>query len=227
MLCLTVTSASPQSTTTSTESKKFEIISVQGNDLVVKTEEGTRELTVPEDFRLTVDGQPMTVQELKPGMVGTATITTRTRMTPVTVTEVKEGTVIRKNATEIVVETDQGLRSFALSDLEKRGITIVRDGRPAQISDLREGDKLTATIITTLPPAVVSQREVQADIEQAAKEPAATPSPAPVGTTGAAQEPAPQELPRTAGPLPIIGLLGLTSLVVGAALAARRRRQAR
>ena len=37
----------------------------------------------------------MSVRELKPGMKGTATITTRTTVTPVTVTEVKNGTVVQ------------------------------------------------------------------------------------------------------------------------------------
>ena len=52
--------------------------------LVVRLPEGTRELTVPDDFRFIVDGQPLSVRELKAGMKGTATITTRTTVTPVT-----------------------------------------------------------------------------------------------------------------------------------------------
>ena len=55
--------------------------------------EGTRELTVPDDFRFTVNGQQLSVQQLKLGMKGTATVTTRTTVTPVTVTEIKNGTV--------------------------------------------------------------------------------------------------------------------------------------
>jgi hypothetical protein len=46
------------------------------------------ELTVADDFRFIVNGQPMSVKELKPGMRGRATITTKTTVTPVTVTEV-------------------------------------------------------------------------------------------------------------------------------------------
>src|SRR5829696_7224004 len=74
---------------TLTENKKFEVVSVDGNTLVVKLPEGTREISVPDDFKFVVDGQPMTVKELKPGMSGMATITTRTKSTPVTVTEVR------------------------------------------------------------------------------------------------------------------------------------------
>ena len=44
-------------TTTTSETKKFQVISVDGNQLVVKLPEGTRELTVPDDFRFNVDGK--------------------------------------------------------------------------------------------------------------------------------------------------------------------------
>ena len=44
---LTAALTAAQSTTTSSETKQFEIIAVNGNDLVVKLPEGTRELLVP------------------------------------------------------------------------------------------------------------------------------------------------------------------------------------
>ena len=45
-------------------------------------------------FASSSTGKPLSVRELKAGMKGTATITTRTTVTPVTVTEVKNGTVV-------------------------------------------------------------------------------------------------------------------------------------
>ena len=109
--CLTAGVASAQtSTATSTEAKSFEVISADGNRLVVKLPEGTRELVVPEDFRFTVNGQPVSARELKPGMTGTAVITTKTTVTPVTVTEVKNGTVLQKTGGSIIVKTDEGYR---------------------------------------------------------------------------------------------------------------------
>ena len=50
---------------------------------------------MPEDFKFTVDGKPMTVHELKPGMKGNATVTTTMSFRPVYVTEIKKGTVVR------------------------------------------------------------------------------------------------------------------------------------
>ena len=48
-------------TTTASQTKTFTVIAVEGNTLVVRLPEGTRELTVPDDFRFTINGQPMSV----------------------------------------------------------------------------------------------------------------------------------------------------------------------
>ncbi len=100
--------AAPAQQSTTSETKTFEVIAVQGNKLVVSLPEGTRELTVADDFRFTVNGQQLSVRDLRPGMKGTATITTRTTVTPVTVTEVKNGTVAHAAGSTIIVRTDEG-----------------------------------------------------------------------------------------------------------------------
>ena len=86
LVCMTATLTLAQTAATTTETKKFQIIAVDGNQLVVRLPEGTRELTVPDDFRFNIDGNMLSVRELKPGMAGTATITTKTTVVPVTVT---------------------------------------------------------------------------------------------------------------------------------------------
>ncbi len=167
---LTSVAALAQQSTTS-ETKTFEVIAVQGNQLVVSLPEGTRELTVADDFRFTVNGQQLAVRDLRPGMKGTATITTRTTVTPVTVTEVKNGTVAYAAGSTIIVRTDEGIRSFTQSEVDKRGVKIMRSGKPAQVSDFRQGDRLSATIITAMPPKVVTEQEVQATLATAASSP--------------------------------------------------------
>src|SRR5215831_1694455 len=167
MLWVSGALASAQQQTTTTETKTFEVIAVTGNDLVVKLPEGTKELTVPEDFRFTVDGRPLSVHELKPGMKGTATITTKTTTTPVTVTEVKNGTVMQASGSTIVVRTDSGIKMFTEGDIAKRGVKIMRDGQPASITDFHQGDQLTATIVTTHPPKIVTEKQVQATLARA------------------------------------------------------------
>ena len=70
-------------------------------------------------------------------MKGTATITTRTTVTPVTVTEVKNGTVVQASpAAAIIVRTDEGVKSFTQGDVDKRGVKIMREGKPAQVVGL-------------------------------------------------------------------------------------------
>ena len=231
-------------TSTTTETKKFQIIAVDGNHLVVKLPEGTRELTVPDDFRFDVDGNQLSVQQLKPGMTGSATITTRTTVTPVTVTEVKNGTVLHVVGGTIIVRTDEGNKMFTQSDIDKRGVKIMREGKPAEISDFRANDQLTATIITTKPPRVVTEKEVQATLAKSGgtgrAAPAASPSTPQAGgapaanaapTSGAAGSgaagAAPRKLPKTASPLPVLGLAGLASLLAGLGLTVRRHRAMR
>jgi hypothetical protein len=189
IVSLTAVASLAQSTTTSTQTKKFEVLTVDGNRLVVRLPEGTRELTVADDFRFNIDGQQMAARELKPGMKGTATITTQTTVTPVSVTEVKNGTVMQASGASIIVRTDQGIKMFSQGELDKRGVKIVKDGQPAEISDFHEGDKLTAVIVTSKPPRVMTQQQVNATLAKAAPAGAAGAS-AGAGSSASAGKPA-------------------------------------
>jgi len=231
-ITLAGSSPSAQTQSTQTEIKNFEVVSVDGNKVVVKGAEGSKELTVPADFRFMVDGREVSVNELRPGMRGSATITTTTTVTPVTVTEVKNGEVMQATGSSIIVRTDQGIKSFSEGDVKKRGVKIVRDGQPLAFTELRQGDKLTATIVTTHPPKVMTEKQVQASLSSpapaAAPERAAAPSPSPAtpeSTTASAASATPRRLPKTASPLPFVGLLGVGLLMAGATLTARRRRR--
>jgi hypothetical protein len=94
---------------------------------------------------------------------------------------------------------------------------------------------VTATVITQVPETVVAQ---QRNVTGAAPPPPPTPpmegallieeAPAPkqvaaAAPAAAAPEPAPTQLPKTASPLPLVGLLGLLSLTVGLGMRALRR----
>ena len=217
-------------TTTNTEQRAFEVVSVDGNKLVVKGQKGAQEITVPDDFRFNVGGKQVAVGELKPGMKGTATITTKTTTTPVYVTEVRNGEVMKVVGNSIIVRTPTGVRMFSEGDVAKRNIKIMKDGQPVALSDLRERDRLTATIITEGAPTVMTERQV-----------AATLAPGAAPTSGAATAPPPasayaatgstpaattgRKLPKTASQLPLIGLVAITSFVSAIVLAVRRRRR--
>jgi LPXTG-motif cell wall-anchored protein len=78
-----------------------------------------------------------------------------------------------------------------------------------------------------MPPRVVTEKEVSATLARAESGAASPPAkahaaPAP---SSAAMEPAAEgkHLPKTASPLPLVGLVGLTALLAGAGLTLRRR----
>jgi hypothetical protein len=191
----------PQAQTTTVDVREFEVISVDGNNLVVRDQKGTQEYSVPDDFRFTIDGRKMSVKELKPGMKGTATVTTKTTITPVTLTEIKQGTVVSATEFSVTVRGSEGLRRFTQSQLDERGVQILKDGRIIRIRDLRQGDQITATFISKAPPVVVTEKEVQATLAQTApatpaaaaptqaEAPAPTQAEAPAPTQAAAPEP--------------------------------------
>jgi len=231
-VCFTAVTSTAQTTTTSTQTKKFEVIAVNGNDLVVKLPEGTREIKVADDFRFTVDGQQLAARDLKPGMKGTATITTKTTVIPVTVTEVKNGEVIQASGSSLLVRTDQGFKNFTEGDVEKRGIKIVKDGAPAQFSDFHAGDRLSATIVTTHPPKVMTQQQVNATLAKATPTSGAGEAPAASrSTSGAAAAPAAapggapaaKKLPKTGSAWPLLALASILSIAMGLTLTVRRR----
>ena len=215
--------------TTTTEVKQFEVVSVDGNNLVLKGAAGTKQYTVPEGFRFNVGGKEVGVSELRPGMKGSATITTTTTVKPVTVTEVKNGEVVNATGGMIIVKGPKGFQSFTQADVDKRQATILRDGKPIQISDLHTGDRLTATIITERPPQILTERQVQATITDTARlsspgaSPAAAPARAAATQSAQAATAPPRTLPKTAGPLPSVALFAAISLFLGGALRLYRR----
>jgi len=230
IVCLTAAVSQAQQTSSTAETKSFEVLAVDGNTLVVRLPEGTREL--------------MSVRELKPGMKGTATITTKTTVTPVTVTEVKNGTVVVRSNANIIVRTPEGVRSFTQGEVDKRGVKIYRNGKPVQVSELREGDQLSATFITSGPPRVMTEQEVRASVPTAAATAGAAPAASAGRASSAAAPPsstakpqsstattqsasaAPSQsartLPKTASSWPWVALAGVLLLVVGLSLTVMR-----
>jgi hypothetical protein len=178
--------------TRSAEVLRFEVISVDGNNLVFRDQNGARELTVPDDFRFTVDGKPLSVHDLKAGMKGTATVTTTTTIRPVYVTQIKKGTVVRQVGTSVHVRTPEGVRWFKKAEIDERGVQIFMDGKPVRVTDLKEGDQLTAMIVSAAPPEVLTEKEVQAALDAPPDpEPVAAPAMEPAATPAAASAEAP------------------------------------
>lgn len=200
-LCV-VTSAAAQTTettTTKTTQKSGVVETVYGNHVVLKDADGkTHEYTVPADFKFQMNGKNVTVADLKPGMKVDATITEHTTTRDVTVTRNVTGQVAQVAPGGIVVRDSSGkLTSFAARDWQGEDLTILRPGRelpwrPEEIGwqQLRVGDKLNATIVTTLPPQVVTQKSMSATV---------TPAPEHGATgTGGSSTPEPSTTPPPA-----------------------------
>jgi hypothetical protein len=230
--------AQAPTTTTHTQTVKFQVVSVDGNDVVVKTADGqAREYVASEDQRFTVDGKPVSVHELKPGMKGTATITTTTTVTPVHVTEVRNGEVVDASGSSVIVRGQKGIQMFTEGDLAKRNVTIMRDGQKVNLSDLHKGDRLTATIVTQGTPKVLSKRQVDAVLHgepvpapSAAAAPARTEKPSATAAPAGTEKPAAsathaKKLPKTASSLPLFGAAGALLLTLALGLTMLRGRR--
>ena len=154
-------------------------------------------------------------------------------MVPVTVTEVKNGVVMQNMGSSILVKTDGGMKMFSQGDMDKRGVKIMKDGKLVDISELRANDQLTATIVTSKPPRIMTEKQVQASLAKSGGAPAGA-APAPAKSTAAAPASSaatsgaePKKLPKTASNVPLLGLVGLVSLITGLGLTVTRRRATR
>ncbi len=221
-VCLLSLAVSPlalaQTTTTESTSvthdvKAGEVEAVYGNKVVVKEADGLHEYAVPEGFKWQLDGQAVGIDQLQPGMKVGAVITDQVTTRKVKLTRVASAKVLQIAPGGIVVKNEKGeLRSYNFKDSSGNDIRFVRDHKEVSLRSVKLGEKLTGTIVTTLPAQMISQRTVEA---KAVKPPA----PPPVEVAAA------PELPQTASPLPLIGLL--SALSAGIALTLRRARAGR
>jgi hypothetical protein len=203
------------------EIRQGTVVHAGENFLVVKLADGTiKGFEIPTGFMFDQGGTQVPLSALQPGQVITATITSATAPIMEKVEEVKSGTVVNVVGRNLFVQLADGkFKKF----LVPKGFRFDVDGKKLAVAELRPGMKISATIVSEKEVGTVSAAEIQAEVSKPPAPPAqlavaaAPPSP-PV--------PAPaMKLPKTAGPLPLIGLLGLLSLGFGAGLSALRRRE--
>ena len=206
-----------QAQTVQTEVKHGTVVSVGQNYLVVKMADGTMKgFDVPPGFMFDIEGTKVPLSALKPGQELTATITTTTKPVTEKTIVVKQGTVVKVVARTLLVQMADGTYK---SIVPPSGFLFEVDGQMVPLEELRPGMKLTATLVSDKDIGTVSAKDVEISASAPPPAPAAAPAPA-----APAPPPAPAKLPKTAGPLPLIGLLGLLSLGLGAGLSFRRRR---
>jgi LPXTG-motif cell wall-anchored protein len=231
-------SAQVQTTETTTHGKsttevkvdRGEVMLVEGNDLIVKMEDGTiRHVpNIPESARIAVDGKYLGIHDLKPGMKLQRTITTTTTPKTITTVQTVTGKVFHVSPPNSVILTleDGTNQSFKVPKGQKFNI----NGQETDAFGLKKGMKISATRIVEEPITVVEhQRQVTGKMPTPPPAPPADvpilivmaiPTPSPAAETPAAT---PAELPKTGSELPLIGLLGLVCFSASLGLKLLRR----
>ncbi len=155
-----------------------EVYAVDGNDLIVKMEDGTfRHFpNIPESARATVDGKQLGIHDLKPGMKLQRTITTTTTPMIVTTIQTVTGKVWHVNPPISVILTleDNTNQQFKIPKDQKFNV----NGQMVDAFALRKGMKVSATKIVEVPSVVSSeQQSVTGTTPQTAPAPQAAPAP--------------------------------------------------
>src|ERR1700733_3222482 len=210
-----------------TQVKNAEIVYVEGNDLVLKLENGRVEhLVVPDSDKFTIDGNQVSVHELVPGTKLTQTITTTTTPRYISSIRTIEGKVWHVNSPRSVILTlpDNTNQAFNVPNHAK--FTI--NGERKTVFDLKKGMKIKATIATDDQHMVIEQSKFafgQAPPVLTPREVGVllflTPS-RPQVTLASAEKPA-ETLPETGSSLPLMGLLGTLAITMLLGLRAVRR----
>ena len=217
--------------TTETQVERGEVVSVNGNDLVVKMEDGSLRhfANIPESARVTVDGQQLGIHDLKPGMKLQRTITTTTTPKTITTVQTVTGTVFHVSPPNYVTLRleDNSTERFKIPAGQK----FMINGQETDAFGLRQGMKISATKVVEVPQTEVEhQQKVTGTMPPPPTPPPsdqpilvavlATPVPAQAPAPAASEQP--KTLPKTGSSMPLLGLLGVLALATGLTLRAAR-----
>jgi LPXTG-motif cell wall-anchored protein len=222
----TQATTTPGQATHEVKVERAEVVSVYGNDLIVKMEDGTiRHIpNVPESARATVSGKEVGIHDLKPGMKLERTVTTTTTPKIITTTQTVTGKVWNVTPpTSVILTLEDGTnQQFKIPKDQKFNI----DGQMVDAWHLKKGMKISATKVVEEP---VTEMSVRKEVTGQMPPPPPPPPDQPIIVAAAAPTPAPAapaapaELPKTGSPLPLIGLLGFLAIATSFGLRAVRR----
>jgi hypothetical protein len=220
----TETNTSSGTPTVETSVEQGEVVYVQGNEIVVKMQDGTlRDFrNIPDSARATVDGREIGIRDVKVGMKLQKTVTTTTTPQTITTVQTVSGKVWHVNPPKSVILTleDGTNQQFTIPDGQKFNV----NGQMTDAWGLKKGMKVNATKVVEQPATSV---DVRKQLSGSMPPPPPPPADQPILVASAAPAPAPvpspaaptaTELPKTGSMLPLIGLLGLTSFVASFAL---------
>jgi hypothetical protein len=136
-----------------------EVIAVEGNDLMVRMEDGSLRHfeNIPESAKVTVGGKQLGIHDLKPGMKLQRTITTTTTPQTVTTVETVTGKVwyVAPPLTVILTLENGTNQSFKIPKDQKFRV----NGEMVDAFGLKKGMVVTATKIVEVPTSTVSQEK--------------------------------------------------------------------
>ena len=205
------------------EIRQGTVVHVGENFLVVKLADGTvKGFDIPPGFMFNVGDTQVPLSALQPGQTLTATITSASAPVMERTEEVKQGTVVKVLGRNLFVQLADGkYKKFMVP----KGFRFDVNGQKLPVEQLRPGMQISATIVSEKEVGTVTAAELEVEASKPPAppvQPAVAPAPPPPPPPPA---PAPaKKLPKTAGPLPLIGLLGLLSMGFGAGVSALRRR---
>jgi hypothetical protein len=133
-----------------------EVLQVEGNYLVVKLASGDVQVfNVNPERRFIVDGTPLTIGQLKPGTLLTATYTSTPPVGAAVTTVTGKVWYVMGN-TVILTLPDGTNKSFKVPP----SYQFMVNGQPASVHDLRKGMRVTADRIPE-PPAVAFRNDIE------------------------------------------------------------------
>lgn len=125
-----------------------QVVYAEGNALVLRLTNGeVRQFDVPDSVKFAVEGRDVAQRDLVPGMKFSATISTANAPRWVDAVEVVEvGTVWKISGGTLIVRTPAGENKLYRVPA---GGTITLEGKTIAVGQLREGDKITGTVLRT------------------------------------------------------------------------------
>lgn len=209
------------------DTRNTTVAHIEGNHLVVKLADGALEaIRIPPEERFNIEGQKLTLHELKPGMTLTDEVFTTERPMMVKTVEITEGKVFHASPRRLVIHTKEG---EVVDYRVPEWATIIINGQERSLHELRQGQTITATITTEEPMRVIEQEkrshghplvtESKSHVEvPVSTRTGITPLTEPQPTT--ARTELEEKLPATASNVPLIGLAGIFALAIAVALKA-------
>ncbi|HEX4823831.1 MAG TPA: LPXTG cell wall anchor domain-containing protein [Candidatus Polarisedimenticolaceae bacterium] len=143
-----------------------EVISVNDNRVIVREGDHAFDYTVGSGASFTADGAPGSLSVLRPGMKVSGTLGT-TEPVRMSVVDLRGARVAYTMGGHLIVagDSDNEYRDFTDGTTGGTGILIYRAGQIVPLAAFVAGDKITAAVVTKLPPKAMSGSDVETFVD--------------------------------------------------------------